>query len=102
MFRSPITAKCVYDDGQVAFSSDGSTGPAFFSTSNGAKTVQAIDQTASASATITLRPKGSGGDDNGALPDTGGSNLSLFLIAGGLVLVGGGVTYMARRRQSSH
>ncbi len=79
VFRSPITAKCVYDDGQVASTSDGSTGPAFFSTSSGAKTVQAIDQTASASATITLRPKGSDGDDNGALPDTGGSNLSLFL-----------------------
>ena len=81
-FKSPITAECQYETGE------------------GEVSASAV-ATASASATITLLPKGSG-DDGGALPDTGGSNLSLILLGGGLVLVGGGVTYMARRRQSSH
>ncbi len=105
VFRSPITAKCVYNDGRpepTSSSDDATTGTAFFSTASGAATVQAISRTASASATVTLRPVGSDSGDGSALPDTGGSNLSLFLLAGGLVLVGGGVTYMARRRQSSH
>lgn len=100
VFRSPIKVVCTYEDGNVSSTDEGSTASAFFSTADGSSTVQAATATASASATITLRPKGSG--DGSALPDTGGSNLSLFLLAGGLVLVGGGVTYMARRRQSSH
>jgi LPXTG-motif cell wall-anchored protein len=82
-FKSPITAECQYETGE------------------GDEITASAVATASASATITLLPKGSG-DDGGALPDTGGSNLSLILLGGGLVLVGGGVTYMARRRQSSH
>jgi len=82
VFRSPLTVKCIYDGGPT----EGVSASAL--------------KTASASATVTLRPLGS--DDGSALPDTGGSNKNLFLIAGGLVLVGGGVTFMARRRQSSH
>ncbi|MDR7085940.1 LPXTG-motif cell wall-anchored protein [Aeromicrobium panaciterrae] len=99
-FKSPITATCEYDDGQTASTDDATTAPAFYSTGSGASTLQAAIQEASASATVTLLPLG--GDDSGSLPDTGGSNLSLILLGGGLVLVGGGVTYMARRRQSSH
>ncbi len=41
-------------------------------------------------------------DNNGVLPDTGGGYLSLALIGGALVLVGGGVTYVARRKHSAH
>lgn len=85
VFRSPLKVECVYDDGL------------------GAAVSASALKTANASATVTLRPVGSDGSDDGsALPDTGGSNLGLFLLAGGLVLVGGGVTYLARRRQSSH
>lgn len=102
VFRSPIKAVCEYDDGQVASSGDATTAPAFFSTGSGSATVQAVIQEASASATITLRPLGSEAGDGDALPDTGGSNLSLILLGVGLLLLGGGVTYLARRRSSSH
>lgn len=101
IFKSKITAVCEYDDGQTASAEVATTAPAFYSTGSGASTLQAAIQEASASATVTLLPLGSDGDE-GELPDTGGSNLSLILLGGGLVLVGGGVTYMARRRQSSH
>lgn len=102
-FKSKVRVVCNYEDGQTASSAEATTAPAFFSTSTEVSTVQSARQNAGASATVTLRPLGSGdGDTGSALPDTGGSNLSLFLLAGGLVLVGGGVTYMARRRQSNH
>lgn len=104
-FKSPLVAECSYDDGTgpASVSAEvGTTEPAFFSTADGASTLQTAIQQASASATITLLPEGGGDGDGGALPDTGGSNLSLILLGGGLLLVGGGVTYMARRRQSSH
>lgn len=101
VFKSKIKAVCEYDDGQTASAEVATTAPAFYSTGSGASTLQTAIQEASASATVTLLPRGSG-DDGDSLPDTGGSNLSLILLGGGLVLVGGGVTYMARRRQSSH
>lgn len=66
------------------------------------------ESTCTASVTITLRPAGAvadagenAGDDNGALPDTGGSNLWLLIAGGALVIGGGGVTYAARRRHHS-
>ncbi len=101
VFKSKIKAVCEYDDGQTASAEVATTAPAFYSTGSGASTLQTAIQEASASATVTLLPRGSDGD-GGSLPDTGGSNLSLILLGGGLVLVGGGVTYMARRRQASH
>ena len=63
-------------------------------------------QACDASATITVLPRGGDvGDeddaDDGALPDTGGSNLYLLIIGGALLVVGGGLTYAARRRQST-
>ena len=85
--RSNITATCEYDDGAPA-----SAG------------VQASAlQTASASAVVTLLPRGGAGDadEDAALPDTGGSNLWLFAVGGALVLVGGGTLYAARRRHSA-
>lgn len=99
-FKSPITATCEYDDGQSASTDDATTAPAFYSTGSGASTLQAAIQEASASATVTLLPKDSG-DDGDSLPDTGGSNLSWLLIGGALVVVGGGITYTARRRHTA-
>lgn len=61
-------------------------------------------QECDASATITVLPRGGdvGGQDDSALPDTGGSNLYLLIIGGALVVAGGGLTYAARRRRSTH
>ncbi len=106
VFKSPITAVCRYDDGQPASTDDaGTTAPAFYS-ATGSSAVQAglaaAPQQAAASAIVTLRPLGSGSDDGDALPDTGGFSFSLILLAAGLLALGGGVTYLARRRFSSH
>lgn len=63
-----------------------------------------LQATCNASVTITLLPAGSvadPGDDNGALPNTGGSNLWLLVAGGALLIGGGGVTYAARRRHDS-
>ncbi|MET1061697.1 MAG: LPXTG cell wall anchor domain-containing protein, partial [Aeromicrobium sp.] len=75
-YKSPVTALCKYDDDA---------------------------QEASASAVVTLLPRGAAvpAADNGALPDTGGSNLWILVVGGGLLLVGGGLTYVARRRISA-
>lgn len=103
VFRSPITAVCEYDDQQTAGSAAAaeSVAPAFYSTASGSSTLQTATQQAGASATVTLRPLGSS-EDGGALPNTGGSNLWVVLLGAGLLFVGGGVTYLARRRQSGH
>lgn len=98
-----MTARCDYDDGQPAkkVSSSASTGntvsPAVFTAG-----LQAAPQNASDSATVILLPEGGvAGEDDGDLPDTGGSNLSWLLIGGALVLAGGGITYATRRRHSA-
>ncbi len=59
---------------------------------------------ASDSATVTLLPEGDDDGDgttdaNGALPDTGGSNLWILIVGGVLIVVGGGAV-VASRRQS--
>lgn len=105
-FKSTLTAVCRYDDGQTTgaagkVETSNEVTPAFFSTADSAPTLQTAMQTANASAVVTLLPKGSGEDD-GALPDTGGSNLGILFLGGALILVGGGVTYAARRRHSAH
>lgn len=86
--RSPLVASCKYDDGVPATTA---VSPARL-------------QTASASAVVTLLPRGSGdddkGDDNSVLPDTGGSNLWIFVLGGALVVVGGGTLYASRRRNA--
>lgn len=100
-----ITAKYTYDDGDLTPKASGVAesvvSPAFYS-SGSASTLQAAERTCPVSATVTLLPTGSGSGDGDSLPDTGGSNLLWLIIGGGLVLFGGGVTYLARRRQSSH
>jgi LPXTG-motif cell wall-anchored protein len=106
-FKSPIKATCKYDDNVPAASAKVVTSndvtPAFYSTADSAPTLQAALQTASASATITLLPQGveDEGDEDGALPNTGGSNVWLLALGGALVVAGGSVTYVARRRHSA-
>jgi LPXTG-motif cell wall-anchored protein len=105
-YKSPITALCKYDDGVPAVSAEIVTSnqvtPAFFSTATG-DVLQAAAQEASASAVVTLLPRGAAAapDNNGALPNTGGSSLWILIVGAGLVLVGGGLAYAARRRISA-
>jgi LPXTG-motif cell wall-anchored protein len=104
-FKSPIKATCKYDDNvpavaKVVTSND--VTPAVYSPADSAQTLQAAIQSASASATVTLLPKGGDKNDDGALPDTGGSNLWILVLGGALIVAGGGVTYVARRRHSTH
>ncbi|WP_082582317.1 LPXTG cell wall anchor domain-containing protein [Aeromicrobium sp. Root236] len=105
IFKSPIKALCKYDDNVPAVSAkvvtSNQVSPAFYSTS-AAKTLPAAIQNASASATITLLPLGGvdNGDD-GALPNTGGSNAWILVLGAALVAAGGSITYVARRRHSA-
>jgi len=89
--KLPLVGTCGYDDTKL------SSAPA--TAANAATVVPAASQALSRTITITVLPKG--GDGDGALPDTGGSNLPLLLIGGMLVVAGGGVTYAARRRGAS-
>lgn len=88
--KLPLVGTCDYDDADL------SSAPA---AANAAAVVPAASRALSRTITITVLPKGA--EDDGALPDTGGSNLSLLLIGGMLVVAGGGVTYAARRRGAS-
>lgn len=104
--RTTIKATCDYDDGVPQVLSKGAASsdvtPAFYSTSP-STALQAVAQTASASAVVTLLPKGgAGNEDDGALPDTGGSNLWILVLGGALVVAGVSVAYAARRRHSAH
>jgi LPXTG-motif cell wall-anchored protein len=105
-FKSPITATCKYNDNVPPISAKVVTSndvtPAFYSTADSAQTLQTAIKNASASATVTLLPKGGDNNDDGALPDTGGSNLWILVLGGALIVAGGGVTYVARRRHSTH
>lgn len=61
-------------------------------------------RTADAHANITLLPRGSdasGNDSSGFLPSTGGVN-SIYLILGGLFLVGGVATVVVGRKRAKH
>jgi LPXTG-motif cell wall-anchored protein len=118
-----VTANCTWDPAPVgptnapisnpvaATSNPAVVTPAVYSTSAVASdTLLAVPQTDSYSVQIRVgEDAGSAGDnaaddegdENGALPDTGGSNLSLLAIGAGLVVVGAGVTVAARRRKNS-
>ncbi|KQV75312.1 hypothetical protein ASC61_10035 [Aeromicrobium sp. Root344] len=105
VFKSPIKALCKYDDNVPPVSAkvvtSNQVSPAFYS-ANTATTLRAATQEASASATVTLLPKG-GVDDNGdgSLPNTGGSNAWILVLGAALVAAGGSITYVARRRHSA-
>ena len=100
---SKIVAECTHEatESSAKASASSDVTPAFFSTGT-ASTVQALDVTCPVSATVTLLADGVANEDDGVLPNTGGSNLWLLALGGALVVGGGGVTYAARRRHSSH
>lgn len=68
--------------------------------------LQAATASCPVTANVTLLPQGlapeDDTDDNGVLPDTGGSSFWVLLVGVGLVLTGGGLTYATRRRGASH
>jgi LPXTG-motif cell wall-anchored protein len=100
----PLTATCAYDDADVVnapISHSNAVTSAVFTSSNSGSTLLAAPQTVSASATVTLLPTGGDNNDNGALPDTGGSNLWI-LILGGVLVVGGGAAVLTARSRSTH
>lgn len=102
---SKIVASCEHEltDAAASSASASTVTPAFYSAEASA-VLPAATAICPVSATVTLLPKGGvadDGEDDGALPDTGGSNLWILVLGGGLILVGGGVTYAARRRHSA-
>lgn len=101
-----MKAVCVYDDetavpSAASATTDDTVTPAIYTGDAGA-TLQAVAQASADTATVILLPVGGGdGDgDDGSLPDTGGFNVMWLLVGAGLLLVGGGVTYAARRRHT--
>ena len=70
--------------------------------SSGSSAEAAKTQTCSVSANVTLLPQGDNSVlPDGVLPDTGGSNLWILVLGGALVVGGAGLTYVARRRNTS-
>lgn len=106
-----VTANCTWDPdnvGQISAPLDTNSNtvtPAVFSTSAAVSSdaLLAVPQTDPYSIQIVVGDGGNnaGDDENGALPDTGGSNLALLAVGAGLVVVGAGVTVAARRRKNS-
>ncbi len=101
-----ITASCthVISDEAAAPADSGSNvvTPAIYSAQPSAVAQAPVTATCSVSANVTLLPKGGAdNNDDGALPDTGGSNLWILVLGGALVVAGGGITYAARRRHSA-
>lgn len=102
---SKIVAECAQDDSPVSVtpSRDSAAVPAFYSTQSSRTVAAATPATCTVSVNVTLLPKGASvgdADDNGVLPNTGGSNLWILVLGGALVAGGAGVTYAARRRHS--
>jgi len=109
-FTSHIVAKCehlVEAQGVSApISKSNAVTSAVYTTSAAALPEAGPDpqlRTCPISRDITLLPKGhhNDGDDDGSLPNTGGSNLWI-LVLGGVLLVGGGATILVARRRSTH
>lgn len=100
-----ITASCEHEvaDALAKTTTSAEVTPAFYSTGSGAAVQSAATQTCSVSADVTLLPKGAAPDeeDDGALPDTGGSNLWILIVGGALVVGGAAITYASRRRHTS-
>ena len=87
--KLPLVGTCAYNDAAP------SAAPA--TAADTTAVVPAATRELSRTITITVLPKGAKNDDS-ALPDTGGSDLTLLLIGGALVAAGGAVTVAARRR----
>jgi LPXTG-motif cell wall-anchored protein len=110
-----ITARCAWDPETVnpavaPATTSNTVTPAVFSTSTdtSSDTLLAVPQTDTYSVQLVVGDGGeeSNGDDDaadesGALPNTGGSNLTLLAAGAGLVVVGAGVTIAARRRKTA-
>ena len=61
-------------------------------------TITTQNGTATATVTITIRDGAAGGDGDGILPDTGGSDLMLLAYGGALLGGGGWLIFLGRRR----
>ena len=105
-----VTALCTWDPATVNSAAPASTSdtvtPAVLSTSAATSpdTLQAARQTESYSVQLEVGDTSSADDaddESSALPNTGGSTLTLLAIGAGLVVVGGGVTIAARRRKTA-
>ncbi|VXB52525.1 LPXTG cell wall anchor domain-containing protein [Aeromicrobium sp. 9AM] len=104
-----ITAHCTWDPATVnpsvaAASDPAAVTPAVFTTSVSSDTLLAVPQTDTYSVQLVVSKDGdanTGDDTNGALPDTGGSNLTLLGIGAGLAVAGAAVTVAARRRKTA-
>lgn len=99
-----IKAGCTHDitaSAQAESTASAEVTPAFYS-SNSSATLQAAElRTCPVSAHVTLLPQGTSPEDDGALPNTGGSNLWLLVVGGVLVIGGVAITYASRRRHTS-
>jgi LPXTG-motif cell wall-anchored protein len=100
-----ITAKCTHELTNSSALSDSTTSadvtPAFYSTGSTATLQTAATRTCPVSAHVTLLPQGTSPEDDGVLPNTGGSNFWLLVLGGVLVIGGAGITYASRRRHTS-
>jgi LPXTG-motif cell wall-anchored protein len=105
-----VTAHCTWDpdavnpaSGPVADSA--AVTPAVYTTSAvSSDTLLAAPQTDTYSVQIVVASAADVNDetaDTGAIPDTGGSNITLLAIGAGLLVAGAGVTVAARRRKSA-
>ena len=99
-----FTAECTWDPDATTTSGPASRShkviPAVYVANASADTLLAAPQTDPVTGTVTVGSSDSG-SDNGSLPNTGGSNESLLIAGGALVLVGAAVTVAARRRKTA-
>lgn len=98
-----VVARCAWDSEAVnpavaPASTSNTVTPAVFSTSTVSDTRLAAMQTDVYSVEIVVGD-GAANEDDGALPNTGGSTLTLLAIGGALAVAGVGITYAARRRK---
>jgi LPXTG-motif cell wall-anchored protein len=104
-----LTAYCTWDPATVdpasaPISDPSAVTPAVFTSQASSDTLLAAPQTDTVSAQITIGDAVTGDDSDdkdGALPNTGGSNLTLLAIGAGLAVAGTGITIAARRRKTA-
>jgi LPXTG-motif cell wall-anchored protein len=107
-----LTAFCTWDPATVNQTSapiadPSAVTPAVFTSESSTDTLLAAPQTDPVSAQVVIGDAASGDDDSdsdnedGALPNTGGSNLTLLAVGAGLAVAGAGITVAARRRKTA-